>query len=76
MERTIKKLLWLKYSYDQRVIIKVGIDEIAEIEWHNSEVDVSMGKIIGEDHIMSTIIGMTLEETSLRDIVKLQRSKF
>ena len=47
-----------------RVIIKIDIDQIMEIEGH-SEVEVSMDRIIGEDHITSIIIEMTLEETIL-----------
>ena len=34
-----------------------------EIEGHHSEVVVSIERIIGEDHKMSIIIEMTLEET-------------
>ena len=37
-------------------IIKIDIDQIAEIEGHHSEVEVSMDKIIGEDHIILIII--------------------
>ena len=48
-----------------RVIIKIGIDQIAETEGHHSEVEVSMDRIIEEDHIMSIIIEMTLEEIIL-----------
>ena len=48
-----------------RVIIKIGIDWIVEIEGHHLEVEISTGRIIGEDHIMSIIIEMTLEETTL-----------
>ena len=47
------------------VIIKIGIDQIAEIEGHHSEVEVNVDRIIEEDHIMSIIIEMTLEETIL-----------
>ena len=34
-------------------------------EGHHSEVEVSMDRIIGEDHVMSIIIEMSLEETIL-----------
>ena len=56
-------------------MIKIDIDQIAEIEGHHSEVEVCMDKIIEEDHMMSMIIEMTLEETIL-ETAKLQRSKF
>ena len=46
-----------------RVFIKVDIDQIVEIEGHHSEVEVSVDRIIGEDHIMSILIEMTLGET-------------
>ena len=46
-----------------RVIIKIDKDLVVEIEGHHSEVEVSMGRIIREDHDMSIIIGMTLGET-------------
>ena len=42
-----------------RVIIKIAIDQIAET------VEVNMDRVIGEDHFMSIIIEMTLEETIL-----------
>ena len=48
-----------------RVIIKIGIYQIAEREGHHSEVEVSMDRIIGEDHLTSIIIEMILEETIL-----------
>ena len=48
-----------------RVIIKIGIDQIAEAEGHHSVVEVSMDRIIGEDHAMSIIIEMILGETIL-----------
>ena len=48
-----------------REIIKIDTDWIAEIEGHHSEVEVNTHRIIGEDHIMSIIIEMTLEETML-----------
>ena len=50
-----------------RVIIKLGIDQTVEIEGHHSEVDVSTYRIIGEDHVMSTIIEMTLEEAIVEE---------
>ena len=46
-----------------RVIIKIDIDQIAEIEGHHSEIEVSTDRIIGEDHHMSIIIEMTLGKT-------------
>ena len=46
-----------------RVIIKVGIDWIVEIEGHHSEVEISMDRIIEEDHNMSVLLEMTLEQT-------------
>ena len=48
-----------------RVIIKIGIDQIVEIEGHHSEVEVNMDRIIGEDHMMLVIKEMILEETNL-----------
>ena len=50
-----------------RVIIKIGIDWIVEIEGYHSEVEVSTDRIIGEDHIMWIIIEMTLEQTILEE---------
>ena len=46
-----------------RVISKIGLDQIVEIDRHHSEVEVSMDRIRGQDHVMSIIIEMTLEET-------------
>ena len=46
-------------------IIKIDIDWVVEIEGHHSEVEVSMNRIIREDHNMSILIEMTLEETIL-----------
>ena len=37
-----------------RVIIKINIDQIVEIEGHHSEVEVSMDRIIRENHNMSS----------------------
>ena len=48
-----------------RVFIKLDIDQIVEKEGHHSEVEVSMDRIIGEDHNMSIHIEMTLGETIL-----------
>ena len=48
-----------------RGIIKIDIDWIVEIEGHHSEINISMDRIIREDHTMSIIIEMTLEETIL-----------
>ena len=45
-----------------REIIKIDIDQIAEIEEHHTEVEVSMDKVLEEDHIMSIIIEMSTEE--------------
>ena len=49
------------------VIIKIGIDQIVEKEGHHSEVEVSMDRTTGEDHITIIIIEMTIiiEETIL-----------
>ena len=41
----------------------MDIDQIVEIEGHHSEVEVSMDRIIGENHDMSILIEMTLGET-------------
>ena len=46
-----------------RVTIKIDIDQIVEIEGHHSEVEISTGRIIVEDHDMLIIIEMTLGET-------------
>ena len=46
-----------------KVVIKIGIDQIAEIEGHHSEVEVSMNRTIGEDNDMLIIIEMILGET-------------
>ena len=43
-----------------REIIKIDIGQIGEIEEHQTEVEVSMDKII-EDHIMLIIIEMIIE---------------
>ena len=64
MERTVKKIIMIKIVMIIE-IIKIDVDQIMEIEGHHSEVEVSMDKIIGEDHIMSKIIELTLEETIL-----------
>ena len=48
-----------------REIIKIDTDQIVETEGHHTEEEVSMDKIIEEDHIMSIIIEMTIEETIL-----------
>ena len=48
-----------------RVIIKIDIDQIVEIEGYYSEIQVSMATIIGEGHDMSIIIEMTLQETMM-----------
>ena len=49
-----------------RVIIKLGRDQLVEIEGQHSEVEVSMYRIIEEDYIMSIIMEMTLEKTILQ----------
>ena len=36
-----------------------------EIEWHHSEVEVSMDRIIGEEHNMSILTEITLGKTIL-----------
>ena len=46
-------------------IIKIGIGQTAEIGEHHTEEEVSMDKIIEEDHVMPIIIEMTLAETIL-----------
>ena len=46
-----------------REIIKIDVDQTAEIEGHHTEVEVSMDKIIKKDCAISIIIEMTLEET-------------
>ena len=43
-----------------RVIIKIGIDQIAEIEGHHSEVEVRMNRIVGKDSDTSIILEMTI----------------
>ena len=48
-----------------RLIIKIGIDGITEIEGHHQRYEVSMDRIIEGDHIMSIIIEMILGETIL-----------
>ena len=47
------------------VITKIGKDQMADIEGHHSEVEVSTDRIIGEDHDMLIIIEMILRETIL-----------
>ena len=51
-------------NYDQRND-QIDTDQIVLIEGHHSEVEFSMNRIVGEDHVMSVIIEMTLEETIL-----------
>ena len=50
-----------------REIIKIDTDQIVEIEGHHLQAEGSMEKIVGENHIMSIIIEMTLEETILEN---------
>ena len=45
-----------------REIIKIDINQIAGIEEHQTEVEVSMDKIKEEDHVILITIEMTLEE--------------
>ena len=45
-----------------REITKIDIGQIVEIGEHHTEVDVSMDKIIEEDHIMSITMEMIIEE--------------
>ena len=70
-----------------RLIIKIDIDQILEIEGHHSEVEVSTDRMIGEEHNMSILIEMTLGETILENCkiicqnfrggyAKLYKSKF
>ena len=48
-----------------REITKIGIGQIAEIEGHHTELEVSMNKVIEKDCVMSIIIEMTIEETNI-----------
>ena len=57
-----------------REIIKIDIGQIAEIEEHQTEVEVSMGKIIEEDCITLIIIEKTIGETIL-EICKITEVK-
>ena len=50
-----------------RVIIIIGIDQIVEIGEHDSEVEVSMDRIIQEGCKMLILIGMTLEDKNLEE---------
>ena len=45
-----------------REIIKIDIGQIAEIEEHQTEIEVSMDKIREEDCIISITIEMIIEE--------------
>ena len=56
-------------------LVKVDIGQIAEIEGHHAEVDVSMDKVVEEDCIMSITIEMTIEET-ISEICKIIEVKF
>ena len=58
-------LLKLHYTTVAREIIKILIDQIAEKEGHHTEVEVSMDKVIEEDHIMSITIEMITEKIIL-----------
>ena len=57
-----------------REIIKIDIGQIAEIEEHETEVEVSMGKIIEEECITLIIIEMTIGETIL-EICRITKIK-
>ena len=57
-----------------REVIKIDIRQIAEIEEHHTEVEVSMDQIIEEDSVMSIIIGMTIEKAIL-EICKITKVK-
>ena len=39
-----------------RVIIKIGIDQVVEMEGHHSEVEFSKDRIIEKHHVISIII--------------------
>ena len=48
-----------------RKMIKIGIDQIVEIEEYHLVVEYSVDKIIQTDQGMSRIIGMVLEDEIL-----------
>ena len=52
-----------------REITKIDIGQIVEIEEHQAEVEVSMDKILEEDHIMLITI-----ETIIKGIISVQIS--
>ena len=47
-----------------REIIRMEIDQRVEIEGHHIDVEVSMNKVIEEDHIMSITTEMIIQETT------------
>ena len=49
-----------------REITKIDKGQIAEIEGHHTEVEVSMDKVIEEDCIMPIAIEITIEKTILK----------
>ena len=55
-----------------RVVIKIGINEIVEIEGYHSEIEVNMDRIIGEDYSMLIHKDMTLVETILEKCIITQ----
>ena len=57
-----------------REITRVDADQIVVIERHYIEADVSMDKVIEEDHFMPITIEMTIEET-ISEISKNYRGK-
>ena len=57
MESTNKNSFMRKILM-MRELIKIDIDQIAEIEGHHTEVEVSMDKVIEEGHTMSITIEM------------------
>ena len=58
-------------------IIKIDIGQIAEIEEHQTEVDVSMDKIIEVDHVILIIIERTIDRRdNFRDMQSYKGKKF
>ena len=56
-------------------MINIDIHQIAETEEEHTEVEASMDRIIEENHVMSIIIEMTIEETIL-EIHNIKEVKF
>ena len=50
-----------------RVIMRIGTDQIVEIGEHHLEVELSMDRIIEEDHSMLLTIEMTLGKEILEE---------